>query len=49
MARWDSAPHHKELSSFPFHIHKKEGIQEHQGINLIEALEEISQKIIFLR
>jgi hypothetical protein len=46
IVRWDSAPHHKELSTFPFHKHTTEGIEEHQGINLIDTLEEITKKIV---
>lgn len=26
--RWDSAPHHRRLSTFPFHVHTPQGVQE---------------------
>ncbi len=39
--RWDSAPHHKTLSTFPFHKHTPHGIEAHPAITLIEALDEI--------
>jgi len=42
IARWDSAPHHKTLSTFPFHKHTPQGIEAHQAITLIEALDEIA-------
>ena len=37
--RWDSAPHHKEISSFPFHLHTPEGVRECDKVNLIEAID----------
>ncbi len=41
IARWDSAPHHKELRTFPFHKHTAKGIEAHVPITLIQALDEI--------
>lgn len=46
IVRWDSAPHHKELQSFPFHKHTKEGAEEHQATNLLHTLEEITKMIV---
>jgi hypothetical protein len=43
IARWDSAPHHKELSTFPFHKHTPQGVEEHRAITLLEALDEIAK------
>ena len=37
--RWDSAPHHKEITSFPFHLHTPEGVMECDKINLIEVID----------
>ena len=37
--RWDSAPHHKEITSFPFHLHTPEGVRECEKVNLIEVFE----------
>jgi len=37
IARWDSAPHHRELSTFPFHVHTPQGVEEHQAITLLEV------------
>ncbi len=31
--RWDNAPHHREISSFPFHMHKKDGVYESKEMN----------------
>ena len=41
IVRWDSAPHHQELATFPFHKHTPEGVTGHGAITLIEALDEI--------
>jgi len=43
IARWDSAPHHKELSTFPFHKHTPQGPEEHGAITLLDALDEIAK------
>jgi hypothetical protein len=41
IARWDSAPHHKGLATFPFHRHTPSGLQEHEAITLLEALDKV--------
>jgi hypothetical protein len=37
--RWDSAPHHKEITTFPFHLHTPEGVMECDKVNLIEVID----------
>jgi hypothetical protein len=39
--RWDSAPHHKEITTFPFHLHTPEGVMECDKVNLIEEVIDI--------
>lgn len=39
IVRWDSAPHHKSLSTYPFHKHTTDGVEEHPAITLLEALD----------
>lgn len=41
IVRWDSAPHHKDLDTFPFHKHTPAGIEEHEAITLLETLDEV--------
>ncbi len=41
ITRWDSAPHHKEITTFPFHLHTPEGVRECDKVNLIEAIDSI--------
>jgi len=37
--RWDSAPHHKEITTFPFHLHTPESVLECNKVNLIEVID----------
>jgi len=43
--RWDSAPHHRHLSTFPFHLHTPQVVQEHPAITLLEVLNRIESTI----
>ena len=45
IVRWDSAPHHRELRTFPFHLHTPQGVEEHPAITLLEVLDEIGAMI----
>ena len=39
ISRWDTAPHHKEITTFPFHLHTPEGVRECDKVNLIEVVD----------
>jgi hypothetical protein len=45
IVRWDSAPHHRDLRTFPFHLHTPQGVEEHPTITLLEVLDEIETMI----
>ena len=45
IVRWDSAPHYRELRTFPFHLHTPQGVEEHPAITLLEVLDEIETLI----
>ncbi len=45
IARWDSAPHHRHLRTFPFHLHTPQGVEEQPAITLLEVLDEIGAMI----
>jgi hypothetical protein len=45
LVRWDSAPHHREVSTFPHHRHTPLGVQAHGPITLLEALDEIALRL----
>jgi len=44
--RWDNAPHHRELSTFPYHVHDKDGVHESKEMTMDEILDEISEKVV---
>ena len=46
VSRWDTAPHHKELKSFPYHIHLPDGVKESKPVKLIDVLDEIESIVI---
>lgn len=37
--RWDSAPHHREFKTFPFHMHTPDGVFAAKTISLPEAID----------
>ena len=41
--RWDNAPHHREIESFPFHIHTKSEILPSEEVRLDEILKTIER------
>ena len=41
IVRWDSAPHHTGLATFPFHKHTSSSLEEHGAITLLAALDEL--------
>lgn len=44
--RWDSAPHHRQIKTYPFHLHTPSAISESNPTNLLEILEIITSTII---
>lgn len=44
--RWDTAPHHKEISSHPFHLHTKKGVEESRKVNLTDVLDIVAENVI---
>lgn len=41
LARWDSAPHYKNLSTFPFHKHSQKGVEAHEAVTVLQILQEL--------
>lgn len=41
ITRWDNAPHHRHLATFPHHRHTPKGILENSDITLADVLEVI--------
>ena len=43
--RWDNAPHHQQIATFPHHKHTPEGVFENVEISLPDVLAEIEKHI----
>jgi len=46
ICRWDSAPHHKKISTFPYHLHTKKGVKESKKVNFIDILDIVMEEVI---
>jgi hypothetical protein len=45
IVRWDSAPHHRGLWTFPFHKHTPTGLEEHSAVTLLATLDEVLKSV----
>lgn len=45
IARWDNAPHHPEIGTYPHHIHTPLGIKDSYDITLQDVLEQLMKRI----
>jgi hypothetical protein len=45
LRRWDNAPHHREISSFPHHVHvaDENHVLAHEPVDVFEVLENIER------
>ena len=46
ISRWDNAPHHKELGTFPHHVHLPDVVKEDKPVKLIDVLDKIEGIVI---
>ena len=46
ICRWDSAPHHKEISTFPYHLHTINKVKESKKMNFIKVVDDVAEKVI---
>ena len=46
ICRWDSVPHHKEISTFPYHLHAKNEVKESEKMDFINVLDDVAEKVI---
>ncbi len=46
ISRWDNAPHHKNLRTFPYHVHLPDCVKEHKPVKLIDVLDIIETLVI---
>jgi hypothetical protein len=45
ICRWDNAPHHKNIKTFPHHVHTSEGVMESYSITVDEIIRKIKASI----
>jgi hypothetical protein len=45
IVRWDNAPHHAHLSTFPHHKHGEQGIKESEEMDLAKVLVELEKMV----
>lgn len=45
IARWDNAPHHQDIKTFPHHVHMGGMVEESYNITLDDILKEIKHRI----
>lgn len=43
LIRWDNAPHHRELPTFLFHVHRKDGVFESKEMTVEDVLKELAE------
>lgn len=43
--RWDNAPHHKEVSTFPYHIDTKDGVKPSKEVDIDYVLSKIFEEL----
>lgn len=46
ICRWDSAPHHKNIKTFPYHLHTAEGVKECKSVDLIDIMRSIEDMVV---
>jgi len=44
ITRWDNAPHHKEIATFPHHVHERDDIKPSAEPSFAEILKIIGKK-----
>ncbi len=44
--RWDNAPHHQNISTFPYHLHDGDNIVPSERVFINEVLAEISNRLV---
>ncbi|MCK4734175.1 MAG: hypothetical protein KAT65_17105 [Methanophagales archaeon] len=46
ITRWDNAPHHPEIETFPHHVHEGEYIKPSEEPTFVETLKKIGDRIL---
>ena len=46
ISRWDTAPHHKDLKNFPYHVHLPDAVTESKRVTFIDVLDKIENLVV---
>jgi hypothetical protein len=46
ISRGDTAPHHKDLKTFPYHVHLPDGVKESKRVTLLNVLDKIESFVV---
>ena len=46
ISRWDTAPHYKDLKTFPYHVHLPNGVRESKRVILIDIFDKIEKVVV---
>jgi Family of unknown function (DUF6516) len=46
ISRWDNVPHHKEIKTFPHHMHNENGVAPCSNMDLKTVIDIIMDKIV---
>jgi len=46
ITRWDTAPHHREIRTFPYHLHTLQGKSESEKMNIIKVLDRVAIMVV---
>mgnify|MGYP001567070039 FL=1 len=46
LRRWDTAPHHKEIRTFPYHLHTPKGVEESEKVDFGYVIKIITDIVI---
>ena len=46
ISRWDTAPHYKDLKTFPYHVHMPDGVRESKRVTLLDILDKIETIVV---
>ncbi len=46
ISRWDNVPHHRDIDTFPHHVHDEKGVHPSQPMDFKMVLEKITEKLI---
>ena len=46
ISRWDTAPHHREIRTFPYHLHTPQGESESEKMSIVKVLDLVAIMVV---